>query len=160
MSYSSELNAKFTLWYPAAYQAVVPDAIKGAKQVAHSTTKALASTAAIAEPVSAQIISTGSNVIAQENALTSSLQTFQEAANKACFVDKNPAACSRASQQFGVQTAIVNGPNGPAVRALNALKSRGSVDSYFYYPSWVQALKPTNPVTAGVAVSLSGLNQP
>ena len=159
MSNSSELSAKFVVMYPAAHYAPFPDSVYGANQIAHATTKSLAASTTV-EPLSAEAISTGSNIILGKTALVSSLHTLQETANQACIIDKNPAACARASQQLGAQAAIENGPNGAAVRALDALKSRGSIDSYFYYPTWVQAIKPTNPTTAGVALSLAGLNKP
>ncbi len=159
MSNSSALNAKFTVWYPATYEAVIPNSIKGAHQAANTTTKSLAASSTMA-PLSAQTASTGSNMVLGENVMVSSLHTLQEKANQACIIDKNPTECARASQQLGAQTAIENGPGGSAVRALDALKSRGSIDSYFYYPTWVQTIKPTNPTTAGVALSLAALNRP
>ena len=127
--------------------------------MAHATTKSIAEVTTL-QSLQSHAESTGSNAIQSDTALVSSLHTLQEAANKACIIDKNPAECSRTSQELGAQSAIANGPQGPAVRALDALKSRGSVDSYFYYPTWVQAIKPTNPSTAAVALSLAGLNKP
>jgi len=88
----------------------------------------------------------------------------QQNMQQACFVQKNPAACQRAAQQYGAAVAaagcgaVVGAAGGTVAAAtplFNAAAFESSIDRWFQQPTFVSWASPTTSAVNSVAVSLS-----
>lgn len=100
-------------------------------------------------PVTSEVI-TNQNA----NAPPQYLESVREQANRACFIDKNPAMCSYWSQVYGTVDAARNAKAGEVDRFLTDAKKNGSLWKWFYNPTWVSSTPGTTAEAASVAVVL------
>lgn len=80
-----------------------------------------------------------------------------KSAYDACFVNPNPVACATLNEQLGAQRAAQPCLGGAYSLAQIAKKRQGSMDDWFFQPTYVSPTKPTPVNTAAVAVSLATL---
>ena len=127
-----------------------------------SSTRAAASPGAAATSNGAILAATGSPAAGTGVAVTASLSSedahilqLEQQANAACFIAKDPAACSLASQTLGAATSAGFCWGGSDIDAFNARKRAGSVEAWLQNPTWVSAVKPSTKEQSSVAISLS-----
>jgi hypothetical protein len=110
---------------------------------------------AAAEPMSGLVRSSAGTLPGRgEDAL---LEQLIAAANNACYRDKDPAACSAASQTLAAYQAGATCANSTATVALHAKRDRGSIQDWFRAPTEVTTIKPTSNEIAAAAISLAAV---
>lgn len=140
--------------------------ISSAVQLA--SVRAAQTTAALAQstPGGAVLAATGTAGAPGGEVLTASnigaepmhLSHLRARMTEACYgPQRDPMACSVASQTFAsVSAQRTSCPLGDVVQVQHSVRSsQNAVDKYFYYPTWVSPVNPSNEKLSSVAITMS-----